>query len=56
LKKGAQVKTLPLSCLNQLLVLQNFATLQLKGFGRISASQEIAHQWHEGKGSSTYYA
>ena len=36
---------------NQLLVLRNFATLRIKGFGRIAASQQIAAQWHEGVGA-----
>ncbi|KIK80774.1 hypothetical protein PAXRUDRAFT_36084 [Paxillus rubicundulus Ve08.2h10] len=49
LSKGA--KTLPLSCINQLLLIRNFATLRLKGSGRIEASLEIARQWHEGKGA-----
>jgi len=44
-------KTLPLSRINQLMVLANFATLRLKGLSRIAASLEIAHQWHEGLGT-----
>ncbi|KZT63884.1 hypothetical protein DAEQUDRAFT_747689 [Daedalea quercina L-15889] len=36
--------------INQLLILRNLATLHLKGFQRIPASQEIARQWHEGEG------
>lgn len=44
-------KTLPLSRINQLLLIRNFATLRLKGVGRIDASLEIARQWHEGQGS-----
>jgi hypothetical protein len=48
MKKGRN--TLPLTKINQLLVLQNFATLQLKGYGKIKASLEIAQQWHEGEG------
>lgn len=48
LTKGS--KTLPLSQVNQLLLIRNFATLQLKGLGRIKASLEIARQWHEGQG------
>lgn len=43
-------KTLPLSKINQLMILRNFATLQLKGYGKLKASQEIARQWHEGEG------
>jgi hypothetical protein len=46
-----QSKTLPLSCINQLMILSNFATLQLKGLSRIEASVEIARQWHEGQGN-----
>ena len=42
--------TLPITQINQLLVLQKFATLQLKGYGKIEASLEIAQQWHEGEG------
>ncbi|KAG1853065.1 hypothetical protein F4604DRAFT_1933334 [Suillus subluteus] len=43
-------KSLPLSSVNQLMILSNFATLQLKGATRIGASVEIARQWHEGSG------
>ena len=42
--------TLPITQINQLLILRNFATLQLKGYGKIEASFEIARQWHEGEG------
>lgn len=52
LAKGG--KTLPLSRVNQLLLVRNFATLRLKGWGQIAASLEIAHQWHEGEGA--YFA
>jgi len=48
LKKGA--KTLPMSKINQLLILRNFATLLLKGLGWIKASSDIACQWKEGEG------
>ncbi|EGN99221.1 hypothetical protein SERLA73DRAFT_152883 [Serpula lacrymans var. lacrymans S7.3] len=44
-------KTLPLSHVNQLLLIRNFATLHLKGLDRIDASLEIARQWHEGQGA-----
>ncbi|KAJ7573601.1 hypothetical protein C8J56DRAFT_903250 [Mycena floridula] len=44
-------KTLPLSKINQLLILSNFATLRIKGLSRIQASLEIARQWHEGEGN-----
>ncbi|KZT63123.1 hypothetical protein DAEQUDRAFT_680923 [Daedalea quercina L-15889] len=43
-------KNVILTEINQLLILRNFATLRLKGFERIPASQEIARQWHEGEG------
>jgi len=42
--------TLKLLAINQLMILSNFATLQLKGALRITASEEIARQWHEGEG------
>ena len=49
-----RLKALPLSQVNQLLILSNFATLRLKGVSQINASHEIARQWHDGKG--TYFA
>jgi hypothetical protein len=49
LKKNS--KTLPLSQVNQLLIISNFATLRLKGVSRTQASLEIARQWHEGQGN-----
>jgi len=39
-----------LSRINQFLILRNFATLRMKGIGRILASQEIARQWQDGAG------
>jgi hypothetical protein len=45
-----QGKILPLSQVNQPLILSNFATLCLKGVSRTQASLEIAQQWHEGQG------
>lgn len=51
-KKGG----LPLSKVNQLLIICNFATLQLKGFSRMQASREIALQWYEGTGSGIHFA
>ena len=48
LKKNS--KTLPLSQINQLLIVSNFATLHIKGDSRTKASLEIARQWHEGQG------
>jgi hypothetical protein len=44
-------KTLPLSQLNQLMIISNFATLRLKGLSWTQASIEIARQWHEGQGN-----
>ncbi|KAF8545695.1 hypothetical protein OG21DRAFT_1528312, partial [Imleria badia] len=49
-----RAKTIPLSHINQLLLIRNFATLRLKGLGQIEASLEIAWQWHEGEGA--YFA
>ena len=46
-KKG---KNLPLSHLNQLLMLLSFATLRLKQVSRIAASEENARQWHNNGG------
>jgi hypothetical protein len=49
--------SLPLSHINQLMILRNFATLRLKGHSRISASNQIAQQWHEKMdGSSIHFA
>lgn len=50
IKVDLKKKSLPLSKVNQLLILRNFATLRLKGDGKIDASREIARQWHEGEG------
>ena len=36
--------------INQLMILQNFAMLRIKGFGCMAASEDIARQWHDGKG------
>ena len=36
--------------MNQLTILRNFATLRIKGMGRIAASEDIVRQWHEGTG------
>lgn len=43
-------KILPLSQINQLMILSNFATLHIKGVSRISASVEITHQWQDSSG------
>ena len=52
-----KAKSLPLSQINQLLILCNFATLHLKGQGRVAASKEIIRQWHDKlEGSSDYFA
>jgi len=48
MKKGSD--TLSISQVNQLLILHNFATLQLKGYGKMEASHEIVQQWHKGEG------
>jgi hypothetical protein len=44
---------LPMKDINQLMILRNFATLQLKGHGWVAASREIASQWHEKLGGSS---
>jgi hypothetical protein len=49
LKKGEKI--LPVSQSRKLLLIRNFATLRLKGFGRIEASQQFALQWHRGEGA-----
>lgn len=49
LKKNS--KTLPLSQVNQLLIISDFATLRIKGVSQTQASLEIVRQWHEGQGN-----
>ena len=50
-------KSLPLSQVNQLMILRNFAMLRLRGLGRIEASKEIARQFHQKlEGSSGHFA
>lgn len=49
-------KNLTLTQINQFLILRNFATLRIKGLSRISASMEIAIQWHDQRDTSTYFA
>ncbi len=44
-------KILPLSKLNQLMIISCFATLRLKGYSRTQSSIEVARQWHEGGGN-----
>ena len=52
-----QHESLALSRINQLMILRNFVTLCLKGLGCMSASHQIAQQWHEkSHGSSIYFA
>ncbi|KAJ3978339.1 hypothetical protein F5890DRAFT_1602365 [Lentinula detonsa] len=43
-------KTLPVSKLNRLLILVNFANLRLKGESRMKASESIAKAWHDNRG------
>ncbi len=53
LKKNS--RTMPLSQLNQYMILGNFFTLQIKGQHRIQASIEIARQWNQGhRGDGTF--
>ena len=49
LKKHSKI--LPLSQLNQYLIISNFATLCIKGLFHTHTSLEIAQQWHEGEGN-----
>jgi hypothetical protein len=44
-------KTLPVSQLTKMIIVRNFATLRLKGYGRIEASKQIAQQWHKADGT-----
>ena len=37
--------------INELLILRNFATLRIRGDGRIAASMQIARQWTDGVGT-----
>ena len=48
-------KKLSLSKINKLIILSNFATLQIKGSSQVEASMEIVKQWQEGK-SDTWFA
>ena len=45
----AHKKQATLTTINQLLLLRNFATLRIKGTRKITASCEIARQWHDGE-------
>lgn len=49
-------KTLSLSHINQLMILRNFATLQLKGYTHYQASIAITTQWRMNNTSGTYFA
>ena len=49
-------KTLPLSQVNQLMILSHFATLRLKGSSCITASMEIARLWYDGKGMGAWFS
>ena len=42
----------PLTQINKLLVLRNFATLRIRGEGRIDASIQVAKQWQDGVGTN----
>ncbi|KAF7324860.1 hypothetical protein MKEN_00528100 [Mycena kentingensis (nom. inval.)] len=48
-------KTATLSRLNKLLMLQSFAVLLTKGYGRVDASLKVAEQWRKGRGSWLAY-
>ncbi|KAI6168541.1 hypothetical protein EDD17DRAFT_1750092 [Pisolithus thermaeus] len=49
-------KSLPLSDVNQLMILSNFATLRLKGASHMAASFGVAQQWYTGEGSGAWCA
>lgn len=49
LKRLKKSKGGRLTEINQLLIIRNFATLCLKGLGRMAASEHIAQEWHESK-------
>lgn len=51
-----QAKTLPAAHVNRLMIVRNFCTLRLKGYGWIEASNLIAEQWDESKGSNLHFA
>jgi hypothetical protein len=46
---------LALSQINQLMILRNFANLQIKGWACIPASLELALTWHEGEGAPSVH-
>ncbi|KIL54192.1 hypothetical protein M378DRAFT_188729 [Amanita muscaria Koide BX008] len=56
IKKDLKKNHYTLSQINQLLIIRNFATLRLKGYGRMEASMTIAEQWHEGTGSQVHFS
>jgi hypothetical protein len=49
LRKGHRVHK-PLSQMNQLIILRNFATLRIKGLQCMATSEEIVQQWHNHTG------
>jgi hypothetical protein len=46
-----QHKTLSHAQINQFVILRNFATLRIRGYGRIEASEQISLQWRDGAGT-----
>ena len=49
-------KSMPLTEINQLMILRNFATLRIKGYGRIQASLQVAEAWYDKKHNCTHFA
>ncbi|KAJ3563302.1 hypothetical protein NP233_g9023 [Leucocoprinus birnbaumii] len=49
-------KSLSISEVNRLMILRNFATLQIKGYSRFQASFSIAVQWRSGGTNNAYFA
>lgn len=54
MKKHHKSMTLPQ--MNQLMILRNFATLQIKGHGHMEASRQIAEQWYDKKHDGIHFA
>jgi hypothetical protein len=47
---------MPLPQINKLMILRNFATLRIKGYGCMEASLQIAEQWYDKKHNGSHFA
>lgn len=57
IKKSLKTKKVAQSQLNQLMTLRGFATLRLRGLGKIEASKQVAQQWqNDVQGSAVSFA